>query len=669
MRKSSRWSDAIEEATQVADLQKLCGEMAEKLNLYEKVKTLPPHEIPVYHTGGGGATAIAMLSDTHFEERVDPKDVPGAYNLYNPAVATKRAEQFAQRVVLLTQSQRNLTAIDDIVLAILGDLITGFLHEDNVASNWMPPLEAILFALKLVNGIIKHLLDHGEFDRIIIPCVFGNHGRCHDASTELLTEDGWRTYETLRVGDLVATYNMETGANEWQPLQDVYVAPYSGGMVHVKTATTDFMVTPHHRMVLHQKRSGKNSVVEMENITADNLGSSAFPRTAEGHNVDYAEVTDDELSLLGWLWTDGSIHFTPPPDGSRGGVGSYNYSLYQSKPEGIAQIQSLLERMGYAHTVYKRERTPPVICGTQCKTAREENHFYIATAHVPRLRELMTSKKGLPDWFRMLSRRQVGVFLDAVKAGDGAAGKKPDGFFEIHGKAPELSALQALLVTNGRAARLRTSNRGDAVLSVRETNLSYINDWDSSVTTVPYTGVIWCGTVANGTLITRRNGMTLVSGNTTRKPAAKMAATTNLEWMLYHLLARDWANEPRVQFHIAEGLILYLQVGKFTLRCLHGDRIDYKGGILGLSTPVIKAAMKMNQTKFADLTLMGHYHSAYDFGNVIVNGSMIGYNAYSVALNIPYERPRQQYILLDQKRGKSLVADIWCDYLPERKTP
>jgi biotin carboxyl carrier protein len=96
-----------------------------------------------------------------------------------------------------------------------------------------------------------------------------------------------------------------------------------------------------------------------------------------------------------------------------------------------------------------------------------------------------------------------------------------------------------------------------------------------------------------------------------------MAATTNLEWMLYHLLARDWVNEPRVTFHIAEGLLLYLQVGKFTLRCMHGDRIDYKGGILGLSTPVIKAVMKMNQTKYADLTLMGHYHSAYDFGNVI----------------------------------------------------
>lgn len=330
--KKSAWAEAVQEATDVAALQKICDEMAAKLSLYEKVKTTSPHQIPVYHASPGAATAIAMLSDTHFEERVDPKDVPGAYNVYNPAIATKRAEQFAQRVVLLVRSQRHLTKIDDLVLAILGDLITGFLHDDNTMSNWMPPLEAILFALKLVNGIIKYLLEHGEFKRIIIPCVFGNHGR------------------------------------------------------------------------------------------------------------------------------------------------------------------------------------------------------------------------------------------------------------------------------------------------------------------------------------------------TTRKPPAKMAATTNLEWMLYHLLARDWAHEPRITFHIAEGLLVYLQLGKFTLRCMHGDRIAFGGGILGLSVPVIKAVMKMNQTKHADLTLMGHYHSAYDFGNAIVNGSMIGYNAYSVALNIPFERPRQQFILIDQKRGKNLVADIWCDYLPERKT-
>jgi hypothetical protein len=144
---------------------------------------------------------------------------------------------------------------------------------------------------------------------------------------------------------------------------------------------------------------------------------------------------------------------------------------------------------------------------------------------------------------------------------------------------------------------------------------------------------------------------------------------TNLEWMLYKLLAKHWEKDPRVTFHVASGAMMYLELYGKTYRFMHGDHVNFQGGIGGLCVPLLKAVHKLNQSTHAACTFVGHFHQASDFGAVVCNGSLIGYNAYAVTKQIPYERPKQQFILIDQKRGKSLVSDIFCDYLPETTTP
>lgn len=299
-----------------------------RLSFYELVKPQEPYQIPAYKLTAGDAIAVALLSDLHLEERVDPADVPGTYNIYNPTIARKRMEQFAQRVVALIMACRNFSNIKDLVLALLGDCITGFLHDDNRESNWMAPPDALLFAREVLNMVIRHLLDYGGFDRIIIPCCFGNHGR----------------------------------------------------------------MTP--------------------------------------------------------------------------------------------------------------------------------------------------------------------------------------------------------------------------------------------------------------------------------KPRAKTAAQTNLEYLLYNILASDWKDEPRVIFHVAKGNMLYLDLLGFTCRFTHGDDVDYQGGTGGIGVPLLRAVKDWNGTKDADYTFLGHHHQGRDFEVAVVNGSLIGYNAYASRKHLPFELPRQKLVLLNAKRGKSFVADVWTDYTP-----
>ena len=80
---------------------------------------------------------------------------------------------------------------------------------------------------------------------------------CYSADTEVLTDEGWRTYDQLEVGvTRVADYNPETGGIEYHPITHKYAENYEGDMVHFKTRSVDTLVTPGHRMWASSAGSG-----------------------------------------------------------------------------------------------------------------------------------------------------------------------------------------------------------------------------------------------------------------------------------------------------------------------------------------------------------------------------------------------------------------------------
>lgn len=50
-----------------------------------------------------------------------------------------------------------------------------------------------------------------------------------------------------------------------------------------------------------------------------------------------------------------------------------------------------------------------------------------------------------------------------------------------------------------------------------------------------------------------------------------------------------------------------------------------------------------------------------DAGNWLLNGSLIGYNAFAISIKAPYETPKQTFFLISKKRGKSGVFPILFD--------
>ena len=131
---------------------------------------------PKSQTKGSESIAVALLSDVHFEEDVQPEKVLGS-NEFNPKIARERLNNFFVNTLKMTKIQRGGTRIDTLVLALLGDLISGYIHDELIESNHLSPIQACVQIQLCIKSGIEFLLKEGKFKKIIVPCCVGNHGR------------------------------------------------------------------------------------------------------------------------------------------------------------------------------------------------------------------------------------------------------------------------------------------------------------------------------------------------------------------------------------------------------------------------------------------------------------------------------------------------------------
>ena len=133
------------------------------------------------------SVAVVLASDWHVGEEVKSAWTNGL-NKYNEQIAKQCAEEFFVNTVKLLEKEKQATKIDTLVLALLGDFITNYLHDENVETNTLAPADEILFAQSLLSAGIEYLLEHTALN-IIIPCHIGNHSRISD-KVHFSTEGG-----------------------------------------------------------------------------------------------------------------------------------------------------------------------------------------------------------------------------------------------------------------------------------------------------------------------------------------------------------------------------------------------------------------------------------------------------------------------------------------------
>lgn len=137
---------------------------------------IKPYNIPLVQSSKDSeATAVVLASDWHVEETVDGKKV-NFKNKYTLDIAKSRADEFFQSTLKLVKKEQQNAKIDTLVLALLGDFISGNIHEELLENCSLRPIDASIFAENLLVSGIEFLLKNSELN-LVIPCHVGNHAR------------------------------------------------------------------------------------------------------------------------------------------------------------------------------------------------------------------------------------------------------------------------------------------------------------------------------------------------------------------------------------------------------------------------------------------------------------------------------------------------------------
>ncbi len=164
LRASEARADSLEDALAATQALRACAVKPLKIRKGKRTRSRDPH------------TAVALVSDWHSAEIVDPGEVNGL-NRHNQEIGMERAEKYTRDLAKMVHGYQDRFHIETLVLAMLGDALVGELHGvESARSCDLTPIEEVLFVKPLLVRLIDHLLS--ELDcNLVIPCICGNHDR------------------------------------------------------------------------------------------------------------------------------------------------------------------------------------------------------------------------------------------------------------------------------------------------------------------------------------------------------------------------------------------------------------------------------------------------------------------------------------------------------------
>lgn len=182
---------------------------AEKDSEYENYKTTRTVDFSFYKIEerdiiSGDRYAIALFSDVHLEEKVELDSVLGL-NEYNLTIAEERVKNYFRNLVICLKRDK----VKLLYFGCLGDIISGFIHEELAQTNSLTPPEAILKAQSLIVSGLKYIITECPNIKIVFIGICGNHSRVtkkiqHNNGFKMSYE--WILYNNIK--DIASTLNL-----------------------------------------------------------------------------------------------------------------------------------------------------------------------------------------------------------------------------------------------------------------------------------------------------------------------------------------------------------------------------------------------------------------------------------------------------------------------------
>ncbi len=340
-----------------------------------------------------------------------------------------------------------------------------------------------------------------------------DHGGCLDDQSEILTRRGWLGIDEVTDDDIIGTMNLDTSEFQWCANEGTLHKQHTRGMIETKPGTPhlDLRVTDYHQMVMTpDNRHCKWRKQDASDLAARQSVCQVPVSLIE--DVPPCELTDSELTFIGWYFTDG-------------GMDSDRIRIYQAETAPQKHHDSIvacLEGCGFRYSVRKRTR-PTRFGGETREVSYGVSSGKKSKGGYKRLTRWLDKSFSL-DAFDMLDRRQFGVLLHAMNLGDGCkhAGYNQQTVTLAVARKDAADNIQSLAVRRGYRCNIAIQRQeGDArrkpsqihLLHIRDTQHAHIMPGTLGSGYITLGERVWCVQTANGTLICRRHGKVCVMGN------------------------------------------------------------------------------------------------------------------------------------------------------------
>lgn len=158
------------QAGEIAELKR----MLDFATAIDSAKLRPAKWLRKPAKGGNRGIVTAQLTDTHFDEIVNPSEVD-YINAYNREIAEQRLQRWAEKVIVLARDFIKGIEYDGAVLLVTGDILSGAIHEELENTNEGSNYESALHWTDKLASAIEQLAD--EFGKLHVAVTYGNHGR------------------------------------------------------------------------------------------------------------------------------------------------------------------------------------------------------------------------------------------------------------------------------------------------------------------------------------------------------------------------------------------------------------------------------------------------------------------------------------------------------------
>jgi len=169
------------------------------------------------------ATPVLMLSDLHLDEVVDLDEMDGV-NAYDRDIAHGRLERIVNGAADLAKNYVNGVSLQGIIVPLLGDIITGDIHDELARTNAAPVPATIVHWMPALASALRYLAD--EFGAVHVPTVDGNHDRTYKQTPKKKraeSSNAWIIYnwlaDTVR-DDPRITFQISTSAEQQMKVYD-----------------------------------------------------------------------------------------------------------------------------------------------------------------------------------------------------------------------------------------------------------------------------------------------------------------------------------------------------------------------------------------------------------------------------------------------------------------